>query len=424
MHKLQICVSDFDHRHQVEIGVSPEREQLKSVPSSSSTPKGTSKSNLDMEQIKSYIKTYDEHIATKESCCADELNKHHSTDVTDLQDDVNVTLTESVQDALDALIFELSSPSNTNKINVVTPNLVTESQWSLPDSQFLPDFLDAQVRELETAKAREVKHKSPVKRDRKKSKIFRSSYITKFGSSSKDEGNSVNEEKQRKQTDNHYLKNAPGLGYPLLDFIAAQALSKNWFYLMTQPKMRWNDEVYVPVNYGKEYHWVLTVIVLKERTIRLYDSLSRKKKSEPPTEIRKLAAMLPTYLTDSDFFEKTKRIDWSIRKAYEGKLGLQTSEISHNPFDVDYVQNIPQQASYSLDYGVFVAAYAEILSEGQQVHSCEFEAASQRARYALLLWHYEVTKAKKGYTSDNDDPPPPKYTFLQSPDESTIVTLE
>ncbi|PHT97169.1 hypothetical protein BC332_33905 [Capsicum chinense] len=134
--------------------------------------------------------------------------------------------------------------------------------------------------------------------------------------------------------------------------------------------------------------------------------------------------MMPTYLSDNGFFEKTERIDWSTLKAYEGKLGLETGEISHNPFDVEYVQNIPHQASDSLDYGVFMAAYAEILSEGHQVHSCEFEAASQRARYASLLWHYRVTKAKKDYKSDNDDPPRPKNTFLQSPDESAIVTLE
>ncbi|KAM3362688.1 hypothetical protein P3S68_017542 [Capsicum galapagoense] len=74
--------------------------------------------------------------------------------------------------------------------------------------------------------------------------------------------------------------------------------------------------------------------------------------------------MLPTYLSDNGFIEKTERIDWSTLKAYEGKLGLQTSEISHNPFDVEYVQNIPQQASDSLDCGVFVAAYTEILTEG------------------------------------------------------------
>ncbi|KAF3684662.1 hypothetical protein T459_23645 [Capsicum annuum] len=134
--------------------------------------------------------------------------------------------------------------------------------------------------------------------------------------------------------------------------------------------------------------------------------------------------MLPTYLSDSGVFEKTERIDWSTLKAYEGKIGLQTGEISHNLFDIEYVQNISQQTSDSLDCGVFVSAYAEILSEGQQVHSSKFEATSQRARYASLLWHYGVTKAKKGYTSNNDDPPQPKNTFLQSPDESAIVTLE
>ncbi|KAM3221325.1 hypothetical protein P3L10_020593 [Capsicum annuum] len=46
-----------------EIDVSPECEQLKFVPSYSTTPQGTSKSTLDMEQIKTYVNTYvDKHI--------------------------------------------------------------------------------------------------------------------------------------------------------------------------------------------------------------------------------------------------------------------------------------------------------------------------------------------------------------------------
>ncbi|KAF3683027.1 hypothetical protein FXO37_02055 [Capsicum annuum] len=436
-----------------EIGVSPEREQLKFVPSSSSMPERTSKSNLDMEQIKSYIKTYvnekiaelktlisnipnevvkalkkeenkeslhedeytgpviditndeptvleplkteiqdcvhihtecptiakdehndaieagctedltihqsphmkhledehndakkancneelsrehsahmkhledalifdkeeatikylgkqhtpvmDEYIATKESFCADELNKHHSTDVTDLQDDVNVILTESDQDALDTLIFGLSTPSNTKKFDVVTPNLVTENEGSSDNEE----------------KQRYAFDGCTIYEDMPNQLINDYSQWLELGL--------LKYHASKKQTDNHYLKNAPGLGSPLLDFIVAQALSKNWFYLMMQPKMCWNDE--------------------------------------------------------------TERVDWSTLKAYEGKLRLETGEISHNPFDVECVQNIPQQASDSLDCGVFVTAYAEILSEGQQVPSCEFEAASQRARYASLLWHY------------------------------------
>ncbi|PHT48048.1 hypothetical protein CQW23_12256 [Capsicum baccatum] len=137
------------------------------------------------------------------------------------------------------------------------------------------------------------------------------------------------------------------------------------------------DEVEVPINCGKEFHWVLVVIVLKERLIRVYDSLSSKSKSEPPNKIQNLSAMLRTYLSKSGLFEKTERTDWSILEAYKEKLGLQTGVISHNPFDVKYIQNIPKQVSDSL---VFVVSYAKILSAGQEVHSCDFEAASQRAR--------------------------------------------
>ncbi|KAM3362117.1 hypothetical protein P3S68_016971 [Capsicum galapagoense] len=54
----QKSTSSHSVRRVSEIGVSTEHEQLKSVPSFSSTPEGTSKSNLEMEHIKSYIKTY------------------------------------------------------------------------------------------------------------------------------------------------------------------------------------------------------------------------------------------------------------------------------------------------------------------------------------------------------------------------------
>ncbi|PHU20566.1 hypothetical protein BC332_11717 [Capsicum chinense] len=93
--------------------------------------------------------------------------------------------------------------------------------------------------------------------------------------------------------------------------------------------------------------------------------------------------MLPTYLSDSDFFEKTERTDWSTLEVYKEKLGQQTGHISHNPFDFEYIQSISQQASDSL-----------------------------------------VTKADKGYTSANDDPPRPRNSYLQSTNESTIVMLK
>ncbi|PHT87074.1 hypothetical protein T459_09180 [Capsicum annuum] len=41
------------------------------------------------------------------------------------------------------------------------------------------------------------------------------------------------------------------------------------------------DEVYIPINCGDEFHWVLTVVFLKERRIRVFDSMSRRRRSGP-----------------------------------------------------------------------------------------------------------------------------------------------
>ncbi|PHT58024.1 hypothetical protein CQW23_00387 [Capsicum baccatum] len=161
------------------------------------------------------------------------------------------------------------------------------------------------------------------------------------------------------------------------------------------------DEVYVPINCGKEFHWVLSVIVLKERLIRVYDSLS-----------------------NNGFYDNTERTDWPSLEAYKGKITQQTGLVNEIPFDVDYVQNIPQQVSDGLECRVFVSAYAKILSEGLQVHSCGFDVASQRARHASLLWHYGVEKANEGYKSDNGDPPRPRKSVIEEIDASAIVTLE
>ncbi|PHT94010.1 hypothetical protein T459_01892 [Capsicum annuum] len=108
------------------------------------------------------------------------------------------------------------------------------------------------------------------------------------------------------------------------------------------------DEVYIPINCGKKFHWVLAVIVLKKRVIRMYDSLLGTRNRDPSTEIYKLSVTLPTYLFDSVFFEKIERTDWTNLNAYKDKLGQHTQIVNQHPFDVEYVQNIAQQTCASL----------------------------------------------------------------------------
>ncbi|PHT51696.1 hypothetical protein CQW23_06158 [Capsicum baccatum] len=46
------------------------------------------------------------------------------------------------------------------------------------------------------------------------------------------------------------------------------------------------DEVYILINCGDEFYWVLAVVVLKERRIRVYDSMSQRRHSKPSSEIQ------------------------------------------------------------------------------------------------------------------------------------------
>ncbi|PHT38057.1 hypothetical protein CQW23_21630 [Capsicum baccatum] len=65
-------------------------------------------------------------------------------------------------------------------------------------------------------------------------------------------------------------------------------------------------EVHIPINCGDEFHWVLVVIVLKERRIQVYDSMSQRRCSGPSSEseIQKLPKVLPTYLDISGFLDQ------------------------------------------------------------------------------------------------------------------------
>ncbi|PHT38401.1 hypothetical protein CQW23_21974 [Capsicum baccatum] len=114
------------------------------------------------------------------------------------------------------------------------------------------------------------------------------------------------------------------------------------------------DEVYIPINCGDAFHWVLAIVILKERRIRVYNSISQRRRCDPSSEIQKLAKILPTYLDISGFLYQKVHTDWSTIEAYREKMG--------NPFGVQYVEGIAQKTIGILNHGPFVATYAEYLT--------------------------------------------------------------
>ncbi|PHU22726.1 hypothetical protein BC332_07833 [Capsicum chinense] len=147
------------------------------------------------------------------------------------------------------------------------------------------------------------------------------------------------------------------------------------------------DKVYIPINRGDEFHWVLAVVVLTARRIRVYDLMSRRRRSWPSSEIQKMEKILPTYLDMSEFLDQKVRTDWSTIEAYRNKMA--------NPFDVQYVDKIGQQTIGSLNCDPFVASYAEHLSNGLQVPNDGLDSGLLRKIYASLLWKYGEAKSQK-----------------------------
>ncbi|KAH0638901.1 hypothetical protein KY285_035487 [Solanum tuberosum] len=96
-------------------------------------------------------------------------------------------------------------------------------------------------------------------------------------------------------------------------------------------------------------------------------------------------------------------MDWETLDAYKDN---KTGELMgpQHPFEVEFARGIMQQNSDILDYGTYVAAFAEFLSDEIKVPSIPFQSEYLRSRYATLLWKYGTDKANAGYVSENDDP--------------------
>ena len=89
------------------------------------------------------------------------------------------------------------------------------------------------------------------------------------------------------------------------------------------------DDVYIPINYDGDFHWVLAVVELNKRVIHVYDSSLGTRKCVYSDEIKKLSRMLPSYLIDSGFFENNEQTNWSVLDAYKDKQNRCTFRVTY-----------------------------------------------------------------------------------------------
>ncbi|PHU26440.1 hypothetical protein BC332_04772 [Capsicum chinense] len=224
----------------------------------------------------------------------------------------------------------------------------------------------------------------------------------------------------KKDNDDHYKVNCSTLEFLQLDFVVVFPKSKNWFYSMYQQKKCWNDEhldvtmyclrkkykntnfpisrytttdcffkVYIDKAYVNYYNSDVAKDFATQDTSVRTDEVADMEKSLINT-IKGLStcAGQPWHMVNEVFvpincdgaFHWVLAVptDWTALKSYKEKS-------ERDPFQVEYVYEIAQQDSGSLDCGVFVVVYAEYLSEGLGIPCSGIDAEYHRLRYSSLL---------------------------------------
>ncbi|KAK4733880.1 hypothetical protein R3W88_008141 [Solanum pinnatisectum] len=134
------------------------------------------------------------------------------------------------------------------------------------------------------------------------------------------------------------------------------------FRIPTRLPWHLTHDVYVYVNCNGEFHWVL--VVFKEWWIKVYNSMySSRINRKLSGKIQKLSTILPRYLNSTNFLSKKTEPTGQLLNLTRPRTNL----------------------IHSKDCGLFVAAYAEFLSDGLQVPSYGIISESVRMKYASLL---------------------------------------
>ncbi|KAF3656670.1 hypothetical protein FXO38_14027 [Capsicum annuum] len=78
----------------------------------------------------------------------------------------------------------------------------------------------------------------------------------------------------------------------------------------------------------------------------------------------------------------------------------------------------PSSTTPDEDCGIFVAVFAEYLSEGLGITTSDIDAQYHHLRYVILLGKYGSKKVYNGYFNENDNPSRPRSSFI--PTEKTV----
>ncbi|KAH0702098.1 hypothetical protein KY285_016376 [Solanum tuberosum] len=134
------------------------------------------------------------------------------------------------------------------------------------------------------------------------------------------------------------------------------------------------------------------------RSLEVYDSFPARDgvNFEVKNIVEMLLIVLPYYLSVVKFYDKRPEL-----KATPKYSGIDEFEKIEFHF---ITKGVPRQQDDSLDCGVFVAAFAEFVSNGQHILNQQVKADILRKRFGAILWEYARRKEASDLQSEDERP--------------------
>ncbi|WMV23331.1 hypothetical protein MTR67_016716 [Solanum verrucosum] len=158
------------------------------------------------------------------------------------------------------------------------------------------------------------------------------------------------------------------------------------------------DYILFPLNIKEGCHWILVVFDIVQRSLEVYDSFPARGgvNFEVKNIVEMLSIVLPYYLSVVKFYDKRPEL-----KATPKYSGIDEFEKIEFHF---ITKGVPRQQDDSLDCGVFVAAFAEFVSNGQHILNQQVKADILRKRFGAILWEYARRKQASDLQSEDERP--------------------
>ncbi|XP_069152050.1 uncharacterized protein [Solanum lycopersicum] len=158
------------------------------------------------------------------------------------------------------------------------------------------------------------------------------------------------------------------------------------------------DFVLIPLNIKENRHWIFVVFDIGQRSLEVYDSFPARGgvNLEVKNIVEMLSVVLPYYLSVVKFYDKRPEL----------KSTPKYSEINEfEKIEFHFItKDVPRQNEDSLDCGVFVAAFAEFVSNGQHIQNQQVKADIVRKRFGAILWEYARRKQASDLQSEDERP--------------------